>query len=239
VAVDDTMFRRRGRKVHAAHWGYDGSLKVAKGNQKLSRGNTFVAAAVVVALPFLDRPIALPVLARLWRKGAPTKTMLAREMVETLAAAAGRTVHVVGDGAYLCTELRQLPPNVTLTGPIPRHASLWQEDHQLAKQSTGLDAGQVIRWKSWHRWTAICLLAYVYLAVAVAVQRQHDTGQDLDAGLIPITIPELVRLLRDAVIPPPRRDRAHRLHWSAWRRRCQHRARQAHQRWNAYAETTP
>jgi len=97
----------------------------------------------------------------------------------------------------------------------------------------------VIRWKSWHRWTAICLLAYIYLAVAVAVQRRQDTGSDLDAGLIPITIPELLRLLRDIVIPPPRRDRAHRLHWSAWRRRHQHRARQAHQRWNAYAETTP
>ena len=63
LAVDDTLFRRSGRKVYAAHWGYDGSLKVAKGNQKLSRGNTFVVAAVVVALPFLDRPIALPVLA--------------------------------------------------------------------------------------------------------------------------------------------------------------------------------
>ena len=42
VAVDDTLFRRSGRKVHAAHWTYDGSLKVAKGNQKLSRSNTFV-----------------------------------------------------------------------------------------------------------------------------------------------------------------------------------------------------
>ena len=48
--------------------GYDGSLKVFKGNQKLSRGNTFVVAAVVVMLPFLDRPVALPVLVRLWRK---------------------------------------------------------------------------------------------------------------------------------------------------------------------------
>ena len=53
------------------------------------------------------------------------------------------------------------------------------------------------------------------------------------------TVPELLRLLRDTVIPPPRRDRPHRLHWSAWRRRHQHRARQAHQRWNAYAETPP
>jgi hypothetical protein len=125
VAVDDTMFRRSGRKIHAAHWGYDGSLKVAKGNQNLSRGNTFVVAAVVVTLPFLDRPIALPVLTRQWRKGGPTKTMLAREMVEILAAAAGRAVHVVGDGAYLCTELRPLPPNVTLTGPLRSEASLW------------------------------------------------------------------------------------------------------------------
>jgi SRSO17 transposase len=111
-----------------------------------------------------------------------------------------------------------------------------EEDHQLAKQAAGLDAGQVIRWRSWHRWTAICLLAYLYLAVATAVHRQHDPGPDL-AGLIPITVPELLRLLRDTVIPPPRRDRAHRLHWSFWRRRHQHRARQAHQRWNAYAET--
>ena len=132
-------------------------------------------------------------------------------------------------------------------GPVPLSRLIaiavvrWriEEDHQLAKQAAGLDAGQVIRWKSWHRWTAICLLAYIYLAVTAALQRQQDTGSDLDAGLIPITVPELLRLLRDAVIPPPRRDRAHRLHWSAWRRRHQHRARQAHQRWHAYAEKTP
>ena len=114
-----------------------------------------------------------------------------------------------------------------------------EEDHQLAKQSTGLDAGQVIRWKSLHRWTALCLLAYTYLTVAVAVQCPQESDSDPDAGLIPVTVPELLRLLRDTVIPPPRRDRAHRLHWPAWRRRHQHRARQAHQRWNAYAETTP
>jgi SRSO17 transposase len=111
-----------------------------------------------------------------------------------------------------------------------------EEDHQLAKQATGLDAGQVIRWKSWHRWTAICLLAYIYLAIAAALQRQHDPSPEL-AELIPITAPELLRLLRGTVIPPPRGDRAHRLHWSIWRRHHQHRARQAHQRWNAYAET--
>jgi SRSO17 transposase len=136
------------------------------------------------------------------------------------------------------------PEPVPLSRLIATASARWkiEEDHQLSKQVADLDAGQVIRWRSWHRWTAICLLACIYLAVAVALQHQHqhqhEPGSDL-AGLIPVTVPELLRLLRGIVIPPPRRDRAHRLHWSAWRRRHQHRARQAHQRWNAYAEATP
>jgi hypothetical protein len=85
----------------------------------------------------------------------------------------------------------------------------------------------------------ICLLAHIYLAIAVAVQRQQEASSGLAAGLIPIIVPELLRLLRDTVIPPPRRDQLNRLRWSIWRRRHQHRARQARQRWNAYAETTP
>jgi SRSO17 transposase len=131
------------------------------------------------------------------------------------------------------------PGPVPLSKLIAVAVARWriEEDHQLAKQATSLDAGQVIRWKSWHRWTAVCLLAYIYLAVAV--QREQEASPDLNAGLIPVTVPELLRLLRDIVIPPPRRDRAHRLHWSDWRRRHQHRSRQAHQRWNTYAETTP
>jgi SRSO17 transposase len=133
------------------------------------------------------------------------------------------------------------PGPVPLSKLIAIASARWriEEDHQLAKQAAGLDSGQVIRWKSWHRWTAVCLLAYILLAVAVTLQREQDASSDPDAELIPVTIPELMRLLRDTVIPPPRRDRPHRLHWSTWRRRHQHRARQAHQRWNAYAETTP
>jgi SRSO17 transposase len=138
---------------------------------------------------------------------------------------------------YRCWTPRPAPLSRLIAVAVTR----WriEEDHQLAKQSTGLDAGQVIRWKSWHRWTAICTLSYIYLAVTVAMQRQQEAGHVQDAGLIPITVPELLRLLRDTVIPPPQRDRAHRQHWSVWRRRHQHRARQAHQRWNAHAETTP
>jgi hypothetical protein len=138
---------------------------------------------------------------------------------------------------YRCWTPRPVP----LSKLIAVASARWriEEDHQLSKQAADLDAGQVIRWRSWHRWTAICLLAYIYLAVAVALQRQQEASSDLDAGLIPVTVPELLRLLRDIVIPPPRRDRAHRLQWSAWRRRHQHRSRRAHQRWNAYAGTRP
>jgi hypothetical protein len=101
-----------------------------------------------------------------------------------------------------------------------------EEDHQLAKQVAGLDSGQVIRWRSWHRWSVLCVLAYIYLAVAAALDRDAHAG--LETGLIPVTIPEMLRMLRGTVIPPPRRDYAHRQHWSRWRRRHQYRAGHAH-----------
>ena len=83
------------------------------------------------------------------------------------------------------------PMPVPLSKLIAITVARWriEEDHQLAKQAAGLDAGQVIRWRSWHRWTAVCLLAYLYLAVAVAVQRQHEASASPDAGLIPVTVP--------------------------------------------------
>jgi hypothetical protein len=60
IAVDDTLFRRTGRRVYGAFWAYDGSRSVAAGQEKLSRGNTFVIAAVVVDLPFLERRSRCP-----------------------------------------------------------------------------------------------------------------------------------------------------------------------------------
>ena len=133
---------------------------------------------------------------------------------------------------YRCWTPRPVP----LTRLIAIAVTRWriEEDHQLAKQAAGLDSGQVIRWRSWHRWSALCLLAYIYLAVTVALHRDSHAGPEID--LIPVTIPELVRLLPDTLIPPPRRDKTHRQHWSQWRRRHQYRARQAHQRWNTYAD---
>jgi SRSO17 transposase len=60
-----------------------------------------------------------------------------------------------------------------------------EEDHQLAKQVAGLDAGQVIRWRSWHRWSTLCLLAYIYLAVTIAAGDATGAGPAPGLGLIP------------------------------------------------------
>jgi hypothetical protein len=59
VAVDDTLFHRTGKKVHAASWCHDGA---AKGPRKIGWGNNWVIAGLVVALPMMTRPVCLPVL---------------------------------------------------------------------------------------------------------------------------------------------------------------------------------
>ena len=70
VAVDDSVFRRSGRKVHGAGWQYDGSSPAP---DRLSFGTCFVTCGIVVRLPFCTRPVCLPVLARLVLPGK-TKT---------------------------------------------------------------------------------------------------------------------------------------------------------------------
>jgi len=138
--------------------------------------------------------------------------------------------------SYLCWSPRPVPLAKLISVAVAR----WriEEDHQLTKQVSGLDSGQVTTWTSWHRWTAISLLACAYLAVAAAWQRAAD-GSASVLELIPVTVPELLRQLRGTVIPEPRRDRPHRDAWTLWRRRHQYGARQAHQRWHAYADEVP
>jgi hypothetical protein len=138
--------------------------------------------------------------------------------------------------SYLCWSPRPVPLAKLISVAVARWTI--EEDHQLSKQVSGLDSGQVTTWTSWHRWTAISLLACAYLAVAAAWQRAAD-GSASVLELIPVTVPELLRQLRGTVIPEPRRDRPHRDAWTLWRRRHQYGARQAHQRWHAYADEVP
>lgn len=109
-----------------------------------------------------------------------------------------------------------------------------EEDFQLAKGVCGLDQGQATCWNSWMRWTLISMLA----AAVLAVTRAGATTADPTGELVPVSSRELLRLLRITVLPRPRRDRGHLLHWSAWRRHHQHRAAEAHRRWNNITATT-
>ncbi|MEY9988000.1 hypothetical protein ABIE67_010188 [Streptomyces sp. V4I8] len=123
AVVDDTLLHRVGRKVFGALWAHDGS---GRGKDKLGFGNTWVICAVVVRLPFLAKPVAVPVAARLWRgKATASRTDLALEMVHDLAALfPGRTLHVTGDAAYHSGKVADLPPSVTFTTRLPRNAAL-------------------------------------------------------------------------------------------------------------------
>ena len=138
VAVDDSLFRRSGRKVHGAGWQYDGS---DRSRGRLGFGTCFVTAGIVVTLPFCTRPVSLPVLARLVLPGtkarpagrghtaapAPgTKVSVAVALVTQLAEAfPGRTIHVVADAAYHGPALKQLPASVTWTTRLPANAALY------------------------------------------------------------------------------------------------------------------
>jgi DDE superfamily endonuclease len=113
VAIDDTLFRRRGRKVHAAGWFHDGS---AAGKIPLGFGNNWVVIAIIVTLPFRSRPVALPILAALAIKGGPTKPDLARDLLDQVAEHfPDRDIHLVGDSAYGCGAFAGLGAGMTMT----------------------------------------------------------------------------------------------------------------------------
>ncbi|MEV0493622.1 hypothetical protein [Streptomyces atratus] len=102
-----------------------------------------------------------------------------------------------------------------------------EEDFQGAKGTTGLDQGQVTCWNSWMRWSLISLMA----ATVLTVTRTH-TADAAGIDLVPASPRELLAVLRATVIPMPRRDLDHILHWSAWRRHHEHRAIACHRHWN-------
>jgi DDE superfamily endonuclease len=129
MAVDDTLFRRSGRKVFAAGWYFDGD---AKAGRSVQFGNVFVCLGLLVRLPALgERVVCLPVLFRLWRPpaaGGEHRTMieLAHELVNLIAARfEDRRLEVLGDGAYATKALAGLPENVVALVRLRTNAALY------------------------------------------------------------------------------------------------------------------
>jgi len=78
-------------------------------------------------VPFMARPVLLPILFRLYTpKDGPSKTEHARSMVNLLSRAfAQRRVHVVADALYRGPAWRNLPGNVTFTIRLASTAVLY------------------------------------------------------------------------------------------------------------------
>jgi hypothetical protein len=71
-----------------------------------------------------------------------------------------------------------------------------EESFQAAEGLVGLDQHQVRRWRSWHRWTTLAILAHAFLAVSTAIEREVQLSP---TGLIALTINEFRRLF-DALL---------------------------------------
>lgn len=138
VPVDDTLARRRGRKIFGCFWHHDPTANAK--TDSFAWGNNWVTAGINVKLPFLERTVCLPVLFRLWRPRRPAyakaekpdperpaKPQLANELAGLLAERfPERMIHLVGDAYYATRGLAGLPANVTITSRLRANAALYE-----------------------------------------------------------------------------------------------------------------
>jgi SRSO17 transposase len=112
-----------------------------------------------------------------------------------------------------------------------------EECFELAKDHLGLDQSQVRLYTAIARHTVLVMAALAASAVTAALLHDRtgtqapapirpDQSPPADPGMIPLTIPEITRLLTPASPGPP----GHAEHWANWRRRHQALARWYHQR---------
>jgi len=142
LVVDDTLCRKRGRRLFGAGMHYDAQLtgrRLSNANRSIkSRGHCWVILGVVAALPV--RPghhYCLPVLSRLYlngdaalrrhRRAYRTKPQLALEMLRKLCAAfPDRRFHLLADSAYGGKHLLgELPANCRMTCRWIKSAALY------------------------------------------------------------------------------------------------------------------
>ena len=126
LAVDGSVFKRSGSKVHGASWHHDSQAPSGRG---FKFGNCFVVAGLVVRIPALgERAWCLPVLLRLWRptpkprtehpdpERRPSQQDLAAELVGLIAERyPQRRIDVAGDSAFACKAMAPASDRITLT----------------------------------------------------------------------------------------------------------------------------
>ncbi len=146
VIIDDTANQRRGRRVFGTGVHHDAVRSTHK-HKVLLIGHCWVVLSLLVHLPGMPRPYALPLLFRLYRNKDTcpedtfkTKLQLAREMLDQLLRwAPGRRIHLMLDGAY-CTApmLADLPDEVVVFGRMRVDAVLTGTlEERLAARAPG------------------------------------------------------------------------------------------------------
>jgi hypothetical protein len=140
LAVDDTLFGRSGRRVWGAHYLHDGAQPEGSG-RRTRWGNCWVVVVLVVELECLGgRPVALPILFRLFRpkderhRERRSQPELARTLIDLiLKRFPTRVIELVMDGAYATKAWRGLPDHVTVTTRMRANAAVFA----LAPPRTG------------------------------------------------------------------------------------------------------
>jgi len=130
---------------------------------------------------------------------------------------------------------------LTITRLIRAAGLRWpvEEEFRLGKDCFGLDESQVRLHTAIARHTVLVMAALAICAVTAAALRQRtdtqappparpDQPPPADPGMIPLTVPEIARLLTALTHPPS--PPGHAEHWSGWKRRHQALARWYHQR---------
>ena len=114
-----------------------------------------------------------------------------------------------------------------------------EEDFEFSKDSFGLDQCQARLYTAIARHTVLVMAALAVCAVTAAHLKDRTDSQapppntpdqppPPEPGMIPLTVPEVKRLLADALHHP--NPPGHDTHWRNWRRRHQARSRWYHQR---------
>ena len=112
-----------------------------------------------------------------------------------------------------------------------------EETFEFGKDCFGLDQSQVRLYTAIARHTVLVMAASAICAVTAALLRDRtdtqapppvrpDQPPPADPGMIPLTVPEITRLLA----PPPATPPGLAGHWATWRRRHQARSRWYHHR---------
>jgi len=130
---------------------------------------------------------------------------------------------------------------LTLTRLVRAAGLRWpvEEDFEFGKDCFGLDQSQVRLYTAIARHTVLVMAALAICAVTAALLRDRtdtqapppvrpDQKPPDDPGMIPLTVPEVKRLLAAALARPS--PPGHADHWSGWTRRHQARSRWFHQR---------